>query len=196
MLIIIQGLISSGKDYLCKALQENGIDKLVGYTTRAMRIGEVNGVEYHFIDKQTYHTMNDAQPFVATRTATVISKDEDGEDSREIQFYGIHTNSVDLSRHQTIILDENGTNQMAEAIGRDNCLVLRLVCDEDVLKKRAKLRGDNMLEFAERIEADKRSFTGDNFDYELNTTNGTAQYVDFILGKLEYNLVGRKEKLQ
>ena len=188
MLIIIQGLISSGKDYLCKALQENGIDKLVGYTTRPMRIGEVNGVEYHFISKQTYNAMT--QPFVATRTATVISKDENGEDSRDIQFYGIHTNSVNLSKHQTIILDENGTNQMTEAIGRDNCLVLRLVCDEDILKERAKLRGDNMLEFAERVEADKRSFNGDNFDYELNTTNGTAQYVDFIIGKLKGDLHG------
>ena len=138
MLIIIQGLISSGKDYLCKALQENGISKLVGYTTRPMRVKEVNGVEYYFIDKQTYHAMNKMQPFVATRTATVISKDKNGEDSREIQFYGIHTNSVDLSKHQTIILDENGTNQMTEAIGRDNCLVLRLVCDEDILKERAE----------------------------------------------------------
>ena len=185
MLIIIQGLISSGKDYLCKALQKNGISKLVGYTTRPMRVKEVNGVEYHFIDKQTYHAMNEMQPFVATRTATVISKDKNGEDSREIQFYGIHTNSVDLSKHQTIILDENGTNQMTEAIGRDNCLVLRLVCDENVLKERAELRGDNMLEFAERVEADKKSFNGDNFDYELNTTNGTLQYVDFIIGKLK-----------
>ena len=190
MLIIIQGLISSGKDYLCRALQENGISKLVGYTTRLMRVREVDGVEYNFIDKQTYHTMNEAHPFIATRTATVISRDENGEDSREIQFYGIHANSVDLSKHQTIILDENGTNQMTEAIGRDNCLVLRLICDEDVLKERAKLRGDNMLEFAERVEADKRSFNGDSFDYELNTTNGTAQYVDFIIGKLKGDLNG------
>ena len=50
----LMGKSSSGKDTLFKKLiedEELGLKTIVGYTTRPMREGETEGVEYHFIDE-------------------------------------------------------------------------------------------------------------------------------------------------
>lgn len=49
-ILLIVGLSASGKDYLSKQLVANhGFNNMVSYTTRPMRDGETDGVEYHFI---------------------------------------------------------------------------------------------------------------------------------------------------
>ncbi len=49
-ILLIVGLSGSGKDYLSKQLVKNhGFNNMVSYTTRPMRDGEQDGVEYHFI---------------------------------------------------------------------------------------------------------------------------------------------------
>ena len=72
----IMGKSGTGKDTILRALLENeklGLKKIVPYTTRPIRTGEVDGDEYHFcdrshmekliasgtvIEKRTYHTMH------------------------------------------------------------------------------------------------------------------------------------------
>ena len=51
----LMGNSSSGKDTIFKKLIEDkelALRTVVGYTTRPMREGEVEGVEYHFIDEE------------------------------------------------------------------------------------------------------------------------------------------------
>jgi len=49
-LLLLVGLSGCGKDYLSKQLVDNyGFNNNVSYTTRPMRDGEIDGVEYHFI---------------------------------------------------------------------------------------------------------------------------------------------------
>ena len=50
-IICLMGKSSSGKDTIYKNLMEDkslGLRKLIPYTTRPMREGEQEGVEYHF----------------------------------------------------------------------------------------------------------------------------------------------------
>lgn len=52
-IICLMGKSSSGKDTIYKNLMEDkslGLRKLIPYTTRPMREGEQEGVEYHFTD--------------------------------------------------------------------------------------------------------------------------------------------------
>ena len=49
----IMGKSSSGKDHIFKALIEDetlGLSTITMYTTRPMRAGETDGVEYYFVD--------------------------------------------------------------------------------------------------------------------------------------------------
>lgn len=51
---IILGKGASGKDWLCKKLEEVGYKKLVLYTTRPIRPNEKQDVDYHFVSKRWF----------------------------------------------------------------------------------------------------------------------------------------------
>lgn len=64
-LYIISAASGAGKTTLVNAVVEQ-VDKLVvsvSHTTRAPRDGEVDGVNYHFVDEQTFETMVEASEF-------------------------------------------------------------------------------------------------------------------------------------
>ena len=55
-LIIISAPSGSGKTTLCRAIEakDSSINFSISSTTREMRIGEVDGVDYHFITKNDF----------------------------------------------------------------------------------------------------------------------------------------------
>ena len=56
-IVYLMGKSSTGKDTIYKRLlQENpfGLKKIIPYTTRPIRLGEKNGVEYHFTDEDNF----------------------------------------------------------------------------------------------------------------------------------------------
>ena len=53
-MIVLVGKTCSGKDSIKKELINLGMKNIVTYTTRPLRNGEVNGVDYHFIDIDTF----------------------------------------------------------------------------------------------------------------------------------------------
>ncbi len=64
-LYIISAASGAGKTTLVNAVVEQ-VEKLVvsvSHTTRAPRDGEVDGVNYHFVDEQTFETMVEASEF-------------------------------------------------------------------------------------------------------------------------------------
>ena len=56
VLFIVTGASGTGKTTLVKQALEviPGLEFSVSYTTRPQRVGEVDGVDYHFIDPQTF----------------------------------------------------------------------------------------------------------------------------------------------
>jgi guanylate kinase len=91
-LYIISAPSGAGKTSLVKALLEriDGVAVSVSHTTRAPRPGEVDGVDYHFVDPQTFERMvaggeflEHAQVFgnsYGTCRATLLERLEAGED--------------------------------------------------------------------------------------------------------------------
>ena len=53
-MIEIIGKNGAGKTYLANRLNQLGFQRVVGYTTRPMREGEINGVDYFFITKEEF----------------------------------------------------------------------------------------------------------------------------------------------
>lgn len=55
MIVVLVGESASGKTTLAKKLEaESGVKRVVTYTTRPMRNGEHNGIDYNFIDKREF----------------------------------------------------------------------------------------------------------------------------------------------
>lgn len=55
MIVILVGASASGKTTLAKMLEDKaGFERVITYTTRPMREGERDGVDYNFIDKDSF----------------------------------------------------------------------------------------------------------------------------------------------
>jgi len=52
--VVLVGPGASGKDHFANQLVEKGAVKSISYTTRPMREGEVDGVDYHFITVEEF----------------------------------------------------------------------------------------------------------------------------------------------
>ena len=69
-LFVISAASGAGKTSLVKAVlqQVSGIEVSVSHTTRAPREGEVDGVDYHFVDKEIFEGMVEAGEFIESAT--------------------------------------------------------------------------------------------------------------------------------
>ena len=66
----LMGKSSTGKDTIYKTLLQNrelGLEKMVPYTTRPIRKGETEGMEYHFTDEEGYHKLSEEGKIVEAR---------------------------------------------------------------------------------------------------------------------------------
>jgi guanylate kinase len=66
MLYVVSAPSGAGKTSLVKALLEETdyIEVSVSYTTRAKRVGEREGIDYHFVAKQTFQQMIARESFI------------------------------------------------------------------------------------------------------------------------------------
>ena len=54
MVVILVGRSGSGKSTVSKELEKIGYERIVTYTTRPPREGEIDGVDYHFISRDKF----------------------------------------------------------------------------------------------------------------------------------------------
>lgn len=65
----LMGKSSSGKDTIySRILEDTGLIPIVLYTTRPIRVGEREGVEYHFVDDERFNAMRDSGDVIEWRT--------------------------------------------------------------------------------------------------------------------------------
>lgn len=154
-MLILVGPSASGKTQMLKILIEKyGMEKLVTYTTRQMRINEINGIDYHFISKEDFLKKQDEGFFFET----VVYNGN---------FYG--TSKNDFSENKAVILEPTGLIKYINEAS-DKIKIVVLTCDKEVLKKRMIIRGDDEQSIKKRIETD-----GTWFNENL------SKYADLIL---------------
>lgn len=74
MIVVLMGETASGKTSLAKELEKNyGFNRIITYTTRKPREGELGNKDYHFITKETFEEIDAANGFIETD----YYKDED-----------------------------------------------------------------------------------------------------------------------
>lgn len=140
MLVILSGVSGAGKDTIKKELikrMENVIS-LPSFTSRKPRIGEEEGVQYHFITKEEFE-----------------KKIKNGEfyeyDLHHENYYGTSKKLMnDRIKSGKIIVKDievNGTENLIKLLKNDTKLVtIFLKVNREELRKRLEQRGDNLSE--------------------------------------------------
>lgn len=148
-MLVLVGKTASGKDTIKKELLKMGMKDIVTCTTRPMRPGEVNGVNYHFLSKEEF-LEKEKQGFFAEHTEYHVA-------SGDTWYYG--TAKRDISDDKIIILNPQGLHMLQKQ--KDLKIVSFYVyAPEEVLLARLEKRGDHPSEYRRRLEADKIDFQG------------------------------------
>ncbi|MFQ5489040.1 MAG: guanylate kinase, partial [Gammaproteobacteria bacterium] len=158
-LFIVSAPSGAGKTSLVRALLESvpGVTVSVSYTTRAMRPGETDGVDYHFVDRERFRAMIAADEFL--EYAEVFGN-----------FYGTARRTVDqaLARGEDVLLeiDWQGARQVRERSAECTGIFI-LPPSRLVLEQRLRARGqDDEAVIAQRMsEAVNEMSHYEEYDY-------------------------------
>ena len=146
--IVLVGNTASGKTTLSQYLENHGYRRILTYTTRPMRKGEVDGIDYHFISIKDFENKL-AAGFFAEFTFYNAKFGS--------CYYGSATEDYHAKDNTVIVVNPIGVMSLTEP-----AYVVWLDIPENIIISRALLRGDSEDEIRRRIRDDKLYF--DNFE--------------------------------
>jgi guanylate kinase len=158
-LYVVSAPSGAGKTSLLKQLiqQLDDVQMSISHTTRAMRKGEVDGVDYHFVDTTEFQQLIKAEAFF--EHAEVFGN-----------FYGTSKSSIgqQLNSGLDVILeiDWQGARQIRQQLP-DSCSIFILPPSKEALEKRLEGRGqDDADVIAHRMQSAQSEMSHYNeFDY-------------------------------
>lgn len=157
-MIAIVGKSCVGKDTTTKFLEKMGNKRVVSFTSRPPREGEIQGRDYNFIDDITFSQMEAQGLFLETTSYKVATG--------EIWRYG--TTKDSYCDDSLVIVNPEGLKKLKDEFG-DKLISFLITCSNLTILDRQKQRGDNPDEAFRRFLADMVDF--ENID----------RYIDFSL---------------
>jgi guanylate kinase len=168
--IILIGASGSGKSLIEKKLaEEYDYEKIVSYTTRKIRENEVNGVDYHFTNNETFKDMIDADLFA------------EYDEYSQARLYGtLKTDYIDGNK--IVVLTPNGLRKIKQNCKLDNIFTVYVEANLGTRVKRYidrcgvdKFNFDDKNEIAARVERDFSMFLGleKEVDLVIHNNEGT-----------------------
>lgn len=160
MLVMI-GASASGKTEIAKILiKKYGFSKLVTYTTREMREGEIDGIDYHFISLEEFEKKKKRKEFLETA-------------KYHNTFYGSPREGADELK--VIIVEPKGANSIFKK-NIPKTIFIYLETDQLIRRVRMLNRGDKLEDVETRFKEDKVHFRKSKFkhlDHIVNTSSHT-----------------------
>ncbi len=159
-MIILVGPSASGKTYIGKELEKKNFLKVVTYTTREKRNGEIDGVDYHFLNIEEFKRLKANNYFFET----VLYNNN---------YYGTAFNTITSNSY--LIVEPSGLLKYQKL---NNVISFYIDVDLETRKLRMKQRGDSEKQIQERLLKDETIFNDD-----------IKKQVSYILdGKLDASL--------
>jgi guanylate kinase len=172
-IVVLVGGVASGKTTIAKRLEEQGFKRIVTYTTRPKRANEVDGVDYHFVSKREFATLNNNDFFAeTTRYKTALGE----------WYYGSSRPSYSDSEDQVVVLNPNGVLELLVP-----AFIVWLDQPRKVAMQRALDRGDDPLEICRRMLADADDFTAFSLSGKWDLCINADE--DDIVDNVVYNIL-------
>lgn len=169
--LILIGKSGCGKTTIQKILCELlNFTPIVTCTSRPVRKGEVDGVDYNYYSKDQFLSMIKNDDFIEYRSYNVIA-----EDGRDIWYYGTRKQQLETNLDYVIILDIQGAKEFLKYYGEENCFVAYVSVPSDIRESRASARGSfDKAEWNRRLADDDIKFNEDDIskiaDYIIDNT--------------------------
>lgn len=188
-MIVLLGKTASGKDTILNRLAENySYKKLITYTTRPMRKGEIQDKTYHFISDEEFLKKKEEGFFLECNEFNTV----DG-----IWRYGsAKEDYLNATNDTVIILTPSELSALKVYIARQKAdidiIPIYIYANNNTIGKRLKKRGDKKEEADRRIKADNVDFDGvqnvvDRIFYN-NNTNDLDEVVKKIHEYITYRI--------
>lgn len=171
-MIVLTGASASGKTVTALDLQKRyGLVKAITTTTREMRTGETNGVEYFFVSKEEFQKRLNEDNFVEHSIYNG-------------NYYGCGKDQINDDK--IVVLDPNGLHSFLK-LKNKNIVSFLLIADEKTRRERMVGRGDKLENVAERIKNDVIDFDQEKIgkvDFVINTENKSIEETSDLIYKL------------
>lgn len=158
MITLFIGKSASGKDTMLKQKVAAGVTPIISYTTRPMREGEKQGVDYNFITWPEFKKLIEKEALTEFRSyKTLIDGKED------VCFYGTPLLELDTEKDYAGVVTISGVEAFIRVYGPENINVVYMQVNDDIREKRAMKRGSfNEIEWMRRLKADEDDFSEGN----------------------------------
>lgn len=159
-IICFMGKSSTGKDTIFRKLIENGepqLHTLVPYTTRPIRDGEKNGVEYFFTDEEGYRKLSEAGRIIEERAYDTYYG--------LWRYFTVDDGSIDL-KHKSygVIGTLEAYNKLCGFFGKEQVVPILVEVDDGVRLQRALDR--EKAQDHPKYEEMCRRYLADNEDFK------------------------------
>lgn len=176
MIVVLVGESASGKSTIANLIQERdpSFSKIITYTTRPMRDGETDGVDYHFVSEEEFDRM-----------------ERDGEFFESASYrgwrYGSASGDYADGKDHVVVLTPHGYRMLKRRRESSSWLhhtrIVSIYLDVDRRSRIIKLleRGDDIDEAYRRSLSDAGQFDGfeDETEYKI-TNNGYEKSVEEV----------------
>ena len=159
-IFFVLGKSCSGKDTIFKKLKEDrelNLNTVTGYTTRPMREGEINGVEYFFVNNEELEALKNQGKVIECRDYNTVYG--------VWSYFTVDDGQIRLDRDNAILI---GTlevyNQMKRYFGEEQVVPLYIEVEDGLRLERALARErmqdvPNYAELCRRYLADRQDFS-------------------------------------
>ena len=171
------GYSSVGKDTILKQVLKDmdDVKPIISTTTRPMRKGETEGVEYYFIDDTEFFRRG--TDFVEQRIYHTKVK-ENGVEKEATWRYGIERMELEKDDYLIVIVDSVGYKELKNYVGNNKIVPIFISAPQEELKARALARGDLEAEVDRRLKDDYERFMDFRVRtvyHEVKNTNGRLE---------------------
>lgn len=157
---------ASGKSTLARELAKYGVPEIISHTTRAPRPGEQNGIDYHFVDKDTF-----------AKTELIEKITYSG------HFYGLSKSEVvsktERNPVSVLTIERHGFDQLKKLLGK-RLISIYILADEATIIDRVIDQGGDPAAVQERIKYAKACGEFDHWQIADYVVKNTASLDDAI----------------
>ena len=139
-------------------MKEMNLPMALSFTTRPMRIGEKQGVEYDFIDEQAFRDLHRNDMLAEFTSYNVANGDT--------WYYGLTREELEKADYVLAIVNPEGVRQIKEIYGcRAHVILITANDKERIYRYLERDSGNNVAECCRRFLADEKDFVELEYDY-------------------------------